>query len=157
MPAMQRLFFVVVACALAVGTVVLPAGAGVEPQTINVTKVIEGAPPPGAEFVVHVECTDDSDMVVVDEDLTFTGPETQTLDAGGSAFSCDIEETADAGATSVSYECEVISAFLCLADGTGGAFQSDVAEASFTITNTFPEAPPTPAAEPLVVSPAFTG
>ena len=156
---MQRLLFVAVACALAVGTSAIPAGAGSpapQPQLIDVTKVIEGTAPPGAEFVVHVECTDSQDIVIVDEDLTFTTSDTQTVDTLNSALTCTVEETETAGATSVSYECEAISQFVCLADGTGGTFQSDVAEAAFTITNTF-VAPPEPVAEPLVVTPAFTG
>jgi hypothetical protein len=74
------------------------------------TKVIEGDAPPGAEFVVQITCTHETEGVVFDGTLTFTEDgETLSTDQSGippGSTTCTIVETEDAGATSVEYQCD---------------------------------------------------
>jgi hypothetical protein len=146
---------------------VVPAGAGEDPfQVLNVTKVVEGSPPAGAEFVVEVECSNDQGPTESDT-LTFDGSGTQVFDAGGASTECTATETESAGATTVTYSCEEVSAAQCDAAGNAVTFTSDVAEATITVTNTFtpaPPPPPPPSPEPalppapvLAARPVFTG
>jgi hypothetical protein len=135
---------------------------GGEPRPqLTITKVVDGPLPLGAQFVVDIECTGsgaDPDQV------TFTGPGSQTVNAG---TKCAVEETETAGA-SVTYACEVTDdggspETACGPGNNQVSFLSGTAAATITITNSFPAppAPPEPAtpsaAEPVTAAARFTG
>lgn len=153
---MRSVLMLSLAAAFVLGASVVPAGAGDLPlQPIHVVKVVEGPVPEGTEFEIDVAC-ENQQGPTVDETLTFpaTGGE-QVVGGGGASLDCTVEETITGGATSVAYQCEPFEQVTCGADGQSFTFTSDFAEVTVTVTNTFPE--PEPAAEPLVVAPAFTG
>jgi Domain of unknown function (DUF5979) len=79
---------------------------GEEPEvgSLAVTKEIEGTPPVGAQFLVHVTCTLDTDTVV-DQDLPlFTNDgQTETITGIPAGAECEVEETGNFGAL-VSYD-----------------------------------------------------
>ena len=79
---------------------------GEEPEvgSLEVTKEIEGTPPAGAQFLVHVTCTLDSNTVV-DQDLPLftTDGESNSITGIPADAECEIEETGNFGAL-VSYD-----------------------------------------------------
>lgn len=140
-----------------------PASAGFTPR-LTVTKIVEGTPPPGAEWVVEVTCDGESGPP---REVTFTEPGSETLTIIGDG-TCTVVETVTAGAT-VTYACEVKvnpENAECTGDNqvtyTEG---SPFPEATVTVTNTYaPPAPPSPpepaappAAAPVTAGARFTG
>lgn len=107
--------------AVAAVMVLLPsaaqAGKTVETATLDVTKVVEGDPPPGTTFTVEVECPVIRDLRSTADDWDAgpegAGPVTATLvfgadggtqSVGGIRFetrNCTVTETDDGGADSV--------------------------------------------------------
>lgn len=133
---------------------------GVEWAALAVTKVVEGAPPPDAAFVVNADCVG-SDIVMSAGDFAAAEvPEDFAVDltygaTGGVGYvytdhpvECALTETENAGAASVTIDPETV----LIESPT--AFEA-------TVTNTFvapaPPPPPPPAPEPLVLQPRFTG
>ncbi len=155
---MRSLLLLSIVAAFVLGVSVIPAGAGdLLFQPIHIAKVVEGPVPEGTEFEVEVSC-ENSNGPTIDETLTFPAEGgLETVGGGGSSVDCTVTETVTGGATTVAYECEAIEQVTCGADGQSFTFTSDVAEVQVTVTNTFAEPAPPPVAEPLVVSPAFTG
>ena len=148
----------------------LPASAGVEPPTgtVEIVKAVVGDAPDGS-FEITLDC--DTDGLIP---LTFDGPGMQSLQLVGDTQDCDVVETDDLGALSVTYFCEdVVPPSDPLDDGCqppgegGDFFQVFDAEqvVRVTVTNTFAAAPvdPTttstgaPSTEAAAVSPTFTG
>jgi hypothetical protein len=158
---------------LATGPVALvltasPASAGFTP-TLTVTKVVEGTPPPGAEWVVDVTCTNNPPA-----QFTFTEGESEELVLIGPT-SCTVVESSTAGAT-VTYACEVNvnpANATCDSDNevTYTFTATNFPEATVTVTNTYgppvpptPPTPPTPAVaeaapapQPVTAAARFTG
>jgi hypothetical protein len=156
-PAMRSVVLLSLAAAFVLGVSVIPAGAGDLPiQPIHVTKVVEGPVPEGTEFEIVVEC-EGVQGPTVSETLTFpaTGGN-QVVGGGGPSHDCTINETVTGGATTVAYDCVPFENVTCDPSGQAFSFSSDFAEVEITVTNTFVPPEP-PAAEPLVVGPAFTG
>ncbi len=166
-----RAFLAVLALATGPMALVLtasPASAGFTPK-LTVTKVVEGTPPPGAEWVVDITCTDP--QAAQPAQLTFTGPGSQSVTIVGEQ-SCTVVESSTAGAT-VSYACEVNvnpDHAMCTSDNevTYTFVTSGFPEATVTVTNTYappaPPAPPAPAGpeaaappEPVAAAAQFTG
>jgi hypothetical protein len=156
---------------LATGPVALvltasPASAGFTP-TLTVTKVVEGTPPPGAEWVVDVTCTNNPPA-----QFSFTeSGESENLVLIGPT-SCTVVESSTAGAT-VTYACEVNvnpANATCDSDNevTYTFTATNFPEATVTVTNTYappvPPTPPTPAVaeaapapQPVTAAARFTG
>jgi Domain of unknown function (DUF5979) len=141
--------------ALALGPV--PAGAGRAFQVVEVTKVVQGTPPPGTQFEVAVSCTGVNGPTESGT-LTFDGTGgTQEFDAGGGSQSCTVSEPGTGGASAVSFSCTPVEQATCNSS-TSNMFQSDVARVSYVVTNTFEPPPPAPeAAVAIEAAPAFTG
>jgi hypothetical protein len=150
---MKRLIAAASASIFLVALTVIPAGAGQPPQSLEVRKVIVGPVPPGAEFIVQVQCVK-ANGPPINETLTFTEPGSQIVDLELSSLSCIVAETQAAGAT-VSYACESVLSSTCISDSSFTNI-SDVAQTIVTVTNTYPEAPPPPP-PPIEVGPTFTG
>jgi hypothetical protein len=139
-----------------------PAAGGADgrPQ-LTITKVVDGPAPPGAQFVVDIECTGEG----ADPDqVTFTGPGSQTVEAG---TKCTATESETAGA-SVSYACEVTDEggnpeTTCGPGDNQVQFFSATAAATITVTNSFPSEPSQPPepgaapADPVAAAARFTG
>src|SRR4029450_7817359 len=107
---MQRsrwaLFFVAVATTAAVVT--FGAGSGtaqLESNTFTGKKVVDGSAPPGTEVKVGGGCDDDITEMTFDEHGSPqpSGSNVVEVNAG---TTCTATETADGGATSVTYECD---------------------------------------------------
>jgi Domain of unknown function (DUF5979) len=144
-----------------------PASAGFTPK-LTVTKVVEGTAPPGAEWVVDIDC---GSTQVAPQQMTFTGPGSQSATVGG-AGTCTVVESGTSGAT-VTYACEVNvnpDHATCTSNNevTYTFTATDFPEATVTVTNTYappaPPAPPAPtppeapaAAEPVAAAAQFTG
>src|SRR5262245_8627411 len=134
-----------------------PASAGEAPQ-LTVTKVVQGTPPPGAEFVVDIACDNATPSPA---QVTFTGSGSETVIIDSAGATCTVTESGTAGAA-VSYVCEITASpggnnSLCTGNqsvffGTGAVF------ATVTVTNDFrpPPEPPAPA-RPVEAVARFTG
>jgi hypothetical protein len=135
-----------------------PAGAGKVVQVVEVTKVVQGTPPPGTQFEVAVAC-ENVNGPTESGTLTFdsTGG-TQEFDAGGASQACTVSEPGTGGASSVAFTCTAVQQSTCNSS-TSNTFQSDVARVGYTVTNTFDPAatPAAEAAQPIEAAPAFTG
>jgi hypothetical protein len=114
--------------------------------TLEVVKVVDGAQPPGS-FVIEVRC--DTAGVIP---LTFDGPGTETVPLEPDTQDCEVVETDDLGALSVTYECQDVVAPVdpgdegCQPPGPGGNFfqMFDSGQVvRVTITNTFAGGGPT--------------
>ncbi len=165
-----------------------PGGAGVLPDSLTVNKVVTGAVPPGTTFTVSVECVGaDSTGATAPSSSSTTSTSTRvhsqvtatptviTFNAqgdptpAGSNFvnptapsTCTVTETANGGASSVTYACAVTASPTPLAAApvdpvscvTGQSAEytvaGDGAAATITVTNVFPAAA-------IVAAPAFTG
>jgi hypothetical protein len=154
----KRVVLLVAVSALAVFLVgQVPAGAGRVFQVVEVTKVVQGTPPPGTQFEVAVSCTG-LNGPTESGTLTFdsTGG-TQEFDAGGGSQSCTVSEPGTGGASSVTFACAEVENATC-GSSTSNSFESDVARVSYTVTNAFE--PPPPVAQPpaaVEAAPAFAG
>jgi Domain of unknown function (DUF5979) len=148
-----------VTCALAaLALAAAPAGAGKVVQVVEVTKVVQGTPPPGTQFEVAVACENASGPTESGT-LTFdSSGGTQEFDAGGASQACTVSEPGTGGASSVAFACSAVQQLTCNSS-TSNTFQSDVARVSYTVSNTFdPGATPAAeAAQPIEAAPAFTG
>ena len=146
-----------VAAGLVVGAT--QADAGVDIMVINITKVVEGEPPPGATFAVRIECD--------------TRVRRASFDAAGGVKqvffnilspSCSVSEPENGNASSTTFACEPVKNATC--DTTSFEGKGQNAEVNITVTNTF-VAPPTTttttgtaapaAAEAVPATPTFTG
>jgi hypothetical protein len=163
------LFFIVLAAGpVAIGVGATPASAQV-PNELTITKVVDGPAPPGAEWVVDIDC--EGAAIQPSSQLTFTGPGSETVQVFG-GVTCTVVETTTAGAT-VSYACEVTSpdenpAFVasCVGDNEVD-FEAGGHAATITVTNSYAAPPVTtppgaaaaepPPAEPVTEAPRFTG
>lgn len=152
-------------------------GAGAQPGdgTLEVVKVVEGDAPVGT-FLIDVIC--DSNGTTT---LEFDGPGTETLNLLASDQDCEVVETDDLGAVSVTYDCQDVVPPAnpedegCQPVGPGGNFfqmQDNEQVVRVTVTNTFDAAPTTtttvgettttapavaPAAVARTATPTFTG
>jgi Domain of unknown function (DUF5979) len=148
-----------------------PASGG-QPQatgTLEVVKVVVGDAPDGS-FEITIECDTDGTIP-----LTFDGAGTQSLQLAADTQDCDVDETDDLGALSVTYDCEDVvepsdpNDQGCQPPGPGGTFfqiQDSEQVVRMTVTNTFADAPvdsssstttAAPAAAAAGVNPTFTG
>ena len=130
------------------------------PPLLTITKVIEGEAPPGAEFVVDIECTNGA--TATPSQVTFSGAGTEGVSIDSGNTTCTVTESETAGALEVRYGCEVTftpdPATECSADGQSLLIVGGASQTTFTITNDFvPEPPPPPAPEPMVAEVSFTG
>jgi hypothetical protein len=152
-----------------------PAGAGGASRAIEITKVVEGDGPVGG-YVVEVNCTQEQGGSVFTVEFDAAGPgapETQIVNPPNDDQICTIEEIEDNGAESVAYECfDGPPDQICIDDQTVEIdVQTDFSSSSFTVTNTFADAPPPPPADvdpaddappavdggPVSADPGFTG
>jgi Domain of unknown function (DUF5979) len=158
---------VVMSGPVAIAITATPASAGL-PLELTVTKLVQGPAPPGAQYLVDIDCEDVD--VQPSSQLTFTGPGSQTVEVSGGGITCTVVESVTSGAT-VTYACEVTEPedeTACESDNAvfydpGGG----EAAATITVTNRFlPEPPPPgpsvapvepPAAEPVTAAARFTG
>jgi hypothetical protein len=142
-----------VALAIAAG----PVSAGEAPQ-LTITKVIEGTPPPSAQFVVDITCENATPSPA---QVTFTGTGSEIVIVDSAGATCTVTENGTAGAA-VSYACEITASpggnnSLCTSNqsvffGTGAVF------ATVTVTNDFrPPPEPAAAAQPVEAVARFTG
>lgn len=144
-----------------------PAGAG-KPPELTVTKVVDGTAPPGAQYVVEIDC--EGADIQPSSQLTFTGAGSQTVQVFDSGVTCTVVESATSGAA-VSYACEITNNAgggdsACTADNAV-FFETGAVDTTITVTNTFapPPAPPEPGevaaepppAEPVTAAAQFTG
>ncbi|HEY3096430.1 MAG TPA: DUF5979 domain-containing protein, partial [Acidimicrobiia bacterium] len=146
--------------------------AGLSAATLTVTKVVDGTAPPGAEWVVDIDCPDAT--MVTPAQMTFTGSGSQTAtitNINATPVTCTVVESATAGA-SVTYACEVTDDKgnednACVTENSVH-YVSSAAAATITVTNTYvpaPGPPPAPgaaaaeppAAEPIAAAARFTG
>jgi hypothetical protein len=165
------------------GAGLVPAGAGVSASApLTIEKEVDGFVPDDTEFTVKVECVGPRGEPIIttpggppaasveidfDNEGDPDGSNTVLFDRDGT---CTVTETEDGDAEEVSYECEALIP-PGASDPCGGVAgpQEDPIEVfivhpdqktTVTVTNEFPdpEKPaPAPAAQPLVVAPAFTG
>ena len=143
-----------VAAGLVVGAT--PADAGT-PNFLVVTKVVHGPVPPGTEFTVDVDCTEN----MFDEELTFpaTGGTMQVNAGEGVENTCTITEPQTGGASTTTFACQVtavgaVNPATC--QGTNIAAFAAVSadwQVTITVTNTFVPAP----AAAVPAAPTFTG
>jgi hypothetical protein len=149
-------------------------GAGTQPRgTLEVVKVVEGDAPAGT-FVIEVTCDNEGTIT-----LDFDGPGTEMLDLIADDQDCEVVETDDLGAISVTYDCQDVvppsnpQLEGCQPVGPGGNFfqmQDSEQIVRITVTNTFDDAPTTttlatttiapgvaPAAVARTATPTFTG
>jgi Domain of unknown function (DUF5979) len=168
---------ILVVAAMAFGGVVatvVPGSAGTAPEnTVIVEKEVTGDVPAGTTFTVEVTCGDIlgpgaalSEPVVITfaADGTPTSDNSLTTPAG---TGCLVEETANGGATSTGYACDMVRGpsddtppFLGNCDSDNEVSFDDVIgdTATITVTNDFPPAEPvTPAAQAVQAAPGFTG
>jgi Domain of unknown function (DUF5979) len=96
---------------------------------LSVVKQIQGVP--GGPFTINVTCTLD-DETVVDVDLIFAGAGQQQVNNIPASATCNVTETDDGGATSVSYSQDPPQNIVIVADEVAGPV---------TVTNTFDEQP----------------
>jgi len=148
----------------------LPASAGNGPATgtVEIVKAVVGDAPEGS-FEITLDC--DTDGLIP---LTFDGPGTQSLQLVGDTQDCDVVETEDLGALSVTYFCEDVVPPIgeegCQPPGEGGDFFQvfdSQQVVRVTVTNTFADAPVEPtssttsttaaATASAGVTPTFTG
>lgn len=162
----MRTLHVVLATLLAGGAVaaaatVASAGTPVLLLPVQVTKVVEGVAPAGAEYVVDITC--DRGLANPDQ-LVFDGGGSEIVDIP-SGSSCAFTETGAGGATqtTTAAECTNPPQF-CEVEVTGPTSanvsllppDSAMFDAEVVFVNTF-EQPAPPAALPLELAPAFTG
>jgi hypothetical protein len=169
------------------------AGAGLEgvDAPLTIVKVVDGVAPAGTTFTATIQCSDD----IIDNGEDGTDVATVTFDATGQPTSpdvigfdgpgeCDISETAQGGATTVSYACEgvqgtpideepplepegfevspsaVVLPPVCAsveAEGVEVNISAPDQSGTVTITNTFAPLQPIQPAAQVVAQPAFTG
>ena len=149
-----------VAAGLGVGAT--PAEAG-DPNSILVIKVVQGPVPPGTQFTVDVECTDNS----FDTQLVF-GPSggSQPAILSFGPITCTVTEPQTGGASATTFGCQVTDPGSppATCQGTNTAvFPGNDRAVTITVTNVFipppapgPEAGPA-AAEAVEAAPTFTG
>lgn len=149
--------FVLVSGTVALAMTAGPAAAG-RPPRVTVTKVVEGAVPPGAQFVVDVDC--EGADVQPSAQLTFTGSGSQTVEVIDSGVTCTVTETSTSGAA-VSYACEITSnaggGDSACTGGNAVFFETGAVDATITVTNDFRPPPEPPAAEAVLAPARFTG
>ena len=145
-----------------VGTsIALMAGtaSGGEPPILEITKVIEGEAPAGAEYVVDISCTNGA--TPTPEQLTFTEGGTQPVSVNSGNTTCTVTESETAGALEVRYACEVVSQpggqNTTCTDGQNVVLDGGGSISAFTITNDYVPEPPPPVPEPVVAEVSFTG
>jgi uncharacterized protein DUF5979 len=133
---------------VAIAMTASPASGGTN-GTLTVTKTVDGTAPPGAQFVVDIDC---GDATATPSQMTFTGSGSQAaiVSSGGGSFdfTCTVVESATAGAT-VTYACDVTSnpdTATCQSDNSV-QFEATPSAATITVTNSFPP-PPSPPPEP---------
>jgi hypothetical protein len=168
------------------------AGAGLEgvDAPLTIVKVVDGVAPAGTTFTATIQCSDD----IIDDGAEGTDMATVTFDATGQPTSpdvigfggpgeCEISETAQGGATSVSYACSgvlgtpvdeepvepegfevspsaVVLPPVCAsveAQGVAVNISAPDQSGTVTITNTFVPLQPIQPAAQVVAQPAFTG
>jgi hypothetical protein len=154
------------------GAAQITPAAGSCPPILTIHKVVTGQVPDGTTFTIHVACShpvitgvsDQASQTTVNEDLTFDSAGNPTAGTNPQVVasaddSCNVTETANGGATTVAYACTDNasgSPTFCQTSNQDVQFGSTSgATAAVTVTNTFPTAPPTPAA--VLVTPKFTG
>jgi hypothetical protein len=190
---------VVAVAAMASMTFVSSAGAGLAPildAPLTIVKTVSGTVPAGTTFTVNLHCPDgnidtgaESDAAAItdtDATVTFdasgqpTSPDTIGFDGEGT---CTVTETANGGASSVTYACEGTIPPIDSVKGFGGvSAQQELPtdpcesagpqaapisvlivepdqEATVTVHNTFtdPVQPPIQPAPQIVARPLFTG
>ncbi len=143
-------------------SVALMAGtaSGGEPPILEITKVIEGEAPPGAEFVVDITCSNGA--AATPAQLTFTEGGTQPVSVNSGDTTCTVTESETAGALEVRYACEIVSQpglqEATCTDGQNVVLDGGGSITAFTVTNDYvPEPPPPPVPEPVVAEVNFTG
>jgi hypothetical protein len=169
------------------------AGAGLEgvDAPLTIVKVVDGVAPAGTTFTATIQCSAD----IIDDGGEGTNMATVTFDATGQPTSadvigfngpgeCDISETAQGGATTVSYACSgvqgtpvddeepvepegfdvspsaVVLPPVCAsveAEGVEVNISTPDQSGTVTITNTFVPLQPIQPAAQVVAQPAFTG
>jgi Domain of unknown function (DUF5979) len=149
---------VLVSATTALAVTAGPAAAG-RPPRVTVTKVVEGPAPPGAQYVVDVDC--EGADIQPSSQLTFTGSGSQTVEVMDSGVTCTVTETATSGAA-VSYGCEITSnaggSDSACTGGNTVFFETGAVDATITVTNDFrPPPEPAAAAEPIEAVARFTG
>jgi hypothetical protein len=170
-----RFLFVIAAVGAAVAVMAVPSGAGAPgANTVTIVKEVVGTAPVGTTFTVQVDCQSNLltstaaliPTVTFDATGTATSPDTVNVPAGQV---CTITETANGGATTVGYACDIVRGetdqigppFLGNCTGDNVVTFTDVIgdAATVTVTNTFvaPTPPAPPVAQALQVAPTFTG
>ena len=137
-----------VSAALVLGSTPADAGNG---TLVTVTKVVVGDPPPGTTFVVRIQCDG-----AVQLNLPFgdTGGQVPPSFINPASSECSVSEPEDGNADSTTFACQPGVNVTC--DTSTFEIDSDGAEVSLTVTNTF-VAPAPPAPAPVAAQPTFTG
>jgi hypothetical protein len=129
-------------------------GAG---STIEIQKVVDGAPPSGS-YTVDILCT--SGMATPNPvSVEANGPPVAaSISEVTYPTSCVIVETGTGAELAVFYDCSVTSGpVTCAPDGAGATFTGP-GTASFVVTNSYsPPGGAEPAAEPIEAPVTFTG
>jgi hypothetical protein len=127
---------VVASCSDGTGTIQAEPGNALW-AALAVTKTVEGTPPPGAAFTVHVAC---SGVGAPTADLQYPASGGLRHVYSEPFVGCTVTEPDNGGATSVAVDPDNVVI------NTPGSFTA-------TVTNTFAAAP----AAPVTIRPAFTG
>ena len=147
-----------VATGLVLGATLADAGPG--PNSIVVTKVVQGPVPPGTTFIVDVDCDEDA----FDNQAMFpaTGGSEVILVGLGVDQTCTVAETQTGGAVATTFACQVTDVGVndpptCQGTNAAVSLNSLDSEVTITVTNTFVPPPEPAAAEPVEAAPTFTG
>lgn len=124
-----------------------PAHAQQAMGAVEIVKVVEGDAPAGS-FEIELVCDTDGTIT-----LTFDGEGSQTVPLEADTQDCEVNETEDLGALSVTYDCEDVVAPVdpldqgCQPPGPGGNFFQVFDNGQLvriTVTNTFQSTPTSP-------------
>jgi len=166
--------------ALAAGAALVTIGAGSvtaqsQGNTFTVEKVVDGTAPPGTEFKVHVVCDEEETDMTFDAQGNPQPSGSNVVDGIGASTTCTATETADGGAKSTTYACDMEfgasdpSHILGQCTDDNEAHFGDVVTdaATITVTNHYDPEPTTttttttttlpPAEDVVEVQPSFTG
>lgn len=146
-------------CAVAANAAVAGGGIG---MPVQITKVVEGTAPPGAQYVVEITCGEATG------EITFDGPGSEIIPIPPDV-TCTITETETGGATQTTTAAEcVLPPDFCTVEVTSATSatvrllppDSALFDVEVTFTNSFgstPPAPPEPAPVVIEAAPTFTG
>ena len=172
----SRWALLVVALAASAGIVAVGAGSGSaqsESNTFTVKKVVDGVAPPGTEFTVDVDCGEGPIAMHFDAQGN-PDPSGSNVVEIGAGHTCTATESADGGAESVDYKCDLefgstdtdpLHRLAQCTDDNEAHFGDVIGDAAtVTVTNHFPTAETTtttttlpPQEEIVEVQPSFTG